>query len=217
MSLVRTRGVTTMDLVDSVPITDINTENVKLELNGHCKYYDTSGIKFNITDVNLTEPDNNRNPLITSIARKKRVNVTISGYMDEPFKITKSNVKNSEPETDKPYREYINIQDKNLNITFYGIRVIRDKIWHERLQTVITPPKLMIDNTHELYGFLKPIYVNKGEMSLLSEQNIYISFHELADLLKDSEVNLGVIDDTDGVVTSFKWITECKKGDSDGK
>lgn len=60
-----------MDLVDSVPITDINTESVKMELTGHCKYYDSTGIKFNITDVNMTEWDNKRNPLITSMARKK--------------------------------------------------------------------------------------------------------------------------------------------------
>lgn len=171
-----------MDLVDSVPITDINTESVKMELTGHCKYYDSTGIKFNITDVNMTEWDNKRNPLITSMARKKRINVTISGYIDEPFKIRKTEVKNIDPDLIKT--DYINIQEKNINITFSGVRIIRDKIWHERLQTVMTPPKLMVDNTHELYGFLKPIYVNKGEMSVLSEQNIYISFQELVELLK---------------------------------
>lgn len=216
MSLVRTRGVSSMDLVDSVPITDINTESVKLEIHGHCKYFKNAGLKFNITDVNLTEPDKNRNPLITNLARKKRINVTISGYIDEPFKIKKSDVKNSDPDTDKPYREYMDIQEKNLNITFYGVRIIREKSFNDSLQTVINVPRLMIDNTHELYGFLKPLYVNKGEMSLLSEKNIYLSFQELVELLKDSTVNLGVIDTTDNVVTNFKWITEYKKGDTNG-
>lgn len=203
-----------MDLVDSVPITDINTESVKLEMNGHCKYYDHTGLKFNITDVNLTEWDNNRNPLITRIAKKRHINVTISGYIDEPFKIRKSEVKNSDPDLIKT--EYVNIQEKNINITFSGVRIVRDKVWHERLQTVITPPKLMVDNTHELYGFLKPIYVNNGEMSILSEQNIYISFQELKELLKDSTVNLGVTDVDKNSFTHYHWITEYKKGDSNG-
>lgn len=203
-----------MDLVDSVPITDINTESVKMELSGHYKYYDPSGIRFNITDVNLTEWDNSRNPLITTMARKKRINVTISGYIDEPFKIRKSNVKNSDP--DLINSDYVNIQEKNMNITFSGIRIIRDRIWHERLQTVITPPKLMVDNTHELYGFLKPIYVNKGEMSVLSEKNIYISFQELMELLKNSTVNLGVTDTGDSNFSNYRWITEYKKGDNNG-
>ena len=214
MSLVRTRGDYLMDLVDSVPITDVNVESVKLELTGHCKYFNNAGLRFNITDVNLTEWDNNRNPVITHLARKKRINVTISGYIDEPFKVRKGNVKNADP--DRPDIDYVNIQDKNLNLTFSGIRIIRDKIWHERLQTVITPPKLMIDNTHELYGFLKPIYVNKGEMSLKSEKNIYISFQELVELLKDSTVNLGVTDVDKNSFTHYYWITECKKGDSNG-
>lgn len=140
--------------------------------------------------------------------------MTISGYIDEPFKIRKTEVKNIDPDLIKT--DYINIQEKNINITFSGVRIIRDKIWHERLQTVMTPPKLMVDNTHELYGFLKPIYVNKGEMSVLSEQNIYISFQELVELLKNSTVNLGVSDAGDDRVTHYNWITEYKKGDSNG-
>lgn len=203
-----------MDLVDSVPITDINSESVRMELGGHCNYYDPNGVKFNITDVNLTEWDNNRNPLITSIARKKRINVTISGYIDQPFKIRKSNVKNVSPDLIKT--DYVNIRGKNINLTFNGIRIVRDKIWHERLQTVITPPKLMIDNTHELYGFLKPIYVNKGEMLISSEKNIYISFIELVELLENTTVNLGVTDAGNEITTIYNWTTEYKKGDSHG-
>ena len=202
-----------MDLVDSVPITDINSESVKLELTGHCKYYDPTGIKFNITDVNLTELDSNKNPVITKIGRKRYINVTISGHIDEPFKVKKGNVKHSDP--DRPDIEYVNIQDKNMNITFYGVRIIRDKVWNEKYNMIITPPKLMIDNTHELYGFLKPIYVNKGEMSILSEKNIYISFQELGELLKDITVNLGVTDVGDRY-TTYNWITEYKKGDTNG-
>ena len=204
-----------MDLVDSVPMTDINTESVKMELSVKCKHYEPAGIKFNITDVNLTEWDNNRNPLITKMARKKKINVTISGYIDEPFKVRKSNVKNSDPDLIKT--DYVDIQEKNINITFAGIRIVRDKVWHDRLQIMITPPKLMIDNTHELYGFIKPIYVNKGEMSQLSEKNIYISFQELSELLKNSTVNLGVTDAGDNNFTAYNWITECKKGDTNGE
>jgi len=204
-----------MDLVDSVPITDINTESVKLEIHSHCNYYDNSGIKFNITNVNLTERDNNGNPLITNLARKKRINVTISGYMDEPFKVSKNNVKKCD--TDRPHVEMVDIKGKNMNITFNGIRIIREKTFNDSLQAVINVPRLMIDNTHELYGFLKPIYVNKGEMSVLSEKNIYISFQELVELLKDSTINLGVTDNGDDAVTTFKWITECKKGDNNGE
>lgn len=203
-----------MDLVDSVPITDIDTESVKLELVGDRQYYDPAGVRFNITDVNLTEWDNSRNPLITNLARKKRINVTISGYIDQPFKVRKSIIKNSDKVC--PERDTVNIQERNINITFSGIRVIRDKVWHERLQTVITPAKLMIDNTHELYGFLKPIYVNNGEMDLNSEKNIYISFQELTELLKNSTVNLSAESREINSFTGYKWITEYKKGDSDG-
>lgn len=203
-----------MDLVDSVPITNIDTESVKLELVGDRQYYDPAGVRFNITDVNLTEWDNSRNPLITNLARKKRINVTISGYIDQPFKVRKSIIKNSDKVC--PERDTVNIQEKNMNITFSGIRIIRDKVWHERLQTVITPAKLMIDNTHELYGFLKPIYVNKGEMDLNSEKNIYISFQELTELLKNSTVNLSAISRDINSFTGYNWITEYKKGDNDG-
>ena len=123
MSLVRTKQEDyIMDLVDSVPITDVNVESVKLELTGHCKYFNNAGLRFNITDVNLTEWDNNRNPVITHLARKKRINVTISGYIDEPFKVRKSNVKNAD--TDRPDIDYVNIQDKNLNLTFYVLLIM---------------------------------------------------------------------------------------------
>ena len=74
----------------------------------------------------------------------------------------------------------------------------------------------MIANTHDLYGFLKPIYVNKGEMDLNSEKNIYISFQELTELLKNSTVNLSAISRDINSFTGYNWITEYKKGDSDG-
>lgn len=210
MSLVRTRyGGTSMDLVDSIPITDYNIESIKLEMG---VLYDT--VKFNITDVNLTEWDSNRNPLITKLGRKKKINVTISGYINEKFDIKNPDFKPFNH--DMPKWEYIDIKGKNLNITFNSVRIIRDKVWNERYNMIITPPKLMIDNTHELYGFLKPIYVNKGEMSQLSEKNIYISFQELVELLKDSTVNLGVTDAGDTNITTYNWITEYKKGDTNG-
>ena len=202
-----------MDLVDSVPISNINSENVIMEVHGHCNYYD-KGIKFNITNVNLTERDNKGNPLITNLARKKRINVTISGYIDEQFKVTKTNLKKCD--TDRPQIEKVDIKGENINITFNGIRIIREKTFNDSLQTVINVPRLMIDNTHELYGFLKPIYVNKGEMSPLSEKNIYLSFQELVELLKNSTVNLGVTDKDDDIITNFRWVTEYKKGDSNG-
>lgn len=203
-----------MDLVDSVPITEINTENVKSELAGNREYFNSDGVDFNITDVNLTEWDNSRNPLITNLARKKRINVTISGYIDQPFNVGKNAIRNSD--MNYPERDRLNIQEKNMNITFSRIRIVRDKVWHERLQTVITPAKLMIDNTHELYGFLKPIYVNKGEMDLNSEKNIYISFQELTELLKNSTVKLNARTIDVNSFTGYNWITEYKKGDSDG-
>lgn len=203
-----------MDLVDSVPITEINTENVKSELAGNREYFNSDGVNFNITDVNLTEWDNSKNPLITNLARKKRINVTISGYIDQPFNVGKNTIRNSD--MNYPERDRLNIQEKNMNITFSRIRIVRDNVWHERLQTVIRPAKLMIDNTHELYGFLKPIYVNKGEMDLNSEKNIYISFQELTELLKNSTVKLNARTINVNNFTGYNWITEYKKGDSDG-
>ena len=203
-----------MDLVDSVPITDIKTENVKSELAGDNDYFKSDGVDFNITAVNLTEWDNSRNPVITNLARKKTINVTISGYIDEPYNVGKNSIKHRD--ISYPERNKVNIQEKNMNITFSGIRIVRDKVWHERLQTVITPAKLMIDNTHELYGFLKPIYVNKGEMDLNSEKNIYISFQELTELLKNSTVKLNAKTIDINSFTGYNWITEYKKGDSDG-
>lgn len=203
-----------MELIKSVPITDINSESIKLELGGQCNYYKNGAVKFNITDVNLTEPDGHRNPLITNLARKKRIDVTISGYINEPFKVRNDDVK--KPDPDRLDSDYVDIQDKNINITFHGVRVIREKSFNNELQQVINVPRLMIDNTHELYGFLKPLYVNKGEMSELSEQNIYLSFNEIVELLKDISVNLGVKDAGNSRVTVYNWITEYKKGDTNG-
>ena len=206
-----------MELIDSVPITDINSENVKLEMFKSGNFYDDDTVKFKITDVKLTESDSSGNQLITKLARKKWVNVTISGYIDECFKVY-------EPSVAEVFFDYdmnqspgsVNLQGTPINITFYGVRVIRENGFDENLQTRVTVPKLMIDNIHEFYGFLKPLYVEKGVMSAESEQNIYLSYMELAELLKDSTVNLGVIDVSKKSAMTYRWITECKKGDNNG-
>ena len=174
-------------------------------------------VKFNITDVNLTEKDYNGNPIITHINRKKKVNITISGYFTETIKISVNNVKKRTGDMDSPNVKMVDIKGEMVNITFYSVRIIRDKVYNERLNTIVTPPKLMIDNTHEFYGFLKPIYVNKGDMSILSEQNIYLSFDELKEVLKNSTVSLGVTNNGDDIINHYNWITEYKKGDSNGE
>ena len=205
-----------MDLIDSVPITDINSENMKQEINENYRFYNDGTVKFKITDVKLTESDSNGNQLITKLARKKRVNVTISGYIDEFFKVCEPTVPKIFLNRDINHKGSVNIQGTPINITFYGVRVIRNKKFDENLQTVVNVPKLMIDNIHDFYVFLKPLYVEKGVMTAESEQNIYISYMELVELLKDSTVNLGAIKVTKNRITSFKWITECKKGDNNG-
>lgn len=194
-----------MDLVESIPISNINTETVKWEIH--------RPVKFNILDVNLTEPDNNRNPLITRLGQKRTVNVTISGYITEPFHINKTNFKRSTQ--DNIERERVNIKDMVLNLTFYSVRVLRDKEWDSNINNIVTVPRLMIDNTHELYGFLKPIYVNNDEMTVSDEKNIYLTFQELKDYLKYITVNLSTVNVGD-ISTNKHWITECKKGDSNG-
>ena len=210
MSLVRNNvGVYTMDLVDSVPISNLNSETVKMEMIGYYDYLD-----FFITDVNLTEPDIRHNPIITRIARKKKVNITISGHFTEKMEIVYHDPKMSD--IDRPYNKYIDIQGKPINITFYGVRVFRELV-KDHTDKAHNFPYLMVDNTHELYGFIKPIYVNQGKMSVLSEQNIYITFEELKELLKHSTVNLGVTDAGDNTVSLHRWITKCKKGDSNGE
>ena len=134
-----------MDLVESIPISNLNTQTVKWEI---CR-----PVMFNIIDVNLTEPDSRRNPLLTRLGQKKSVNVTISGYVTEPYNINVTNIKGS-VSPDLIEKKVINIKDKVLNITFYGVRVLRDKEWDYNINNVITVPRLMIDNTHEFYGFL---------------------------------------------------------------
>lgn len=204
-----------MKLVDSVPITDIDTESVKMELSNWNSYYVPANVLFNITNVNLTEWDKKmNNPLITKMGKKKTINITISGQIKEPFHIDGKNIKYKDPNITRNDR--VNIQNKNINITFNGVRLIRDKVWNNELMEYDEPIKLMVDNSHELYGFLKPIFVNKGEMSILSEKNIFISFKELHEVLKNITVNLSVKDIGNFDYTVFNWITEYEKGDTNG-
>ena len=196
-----------MELVESIPISNINTQTAKWEIN--------RPLNFSILDVNLTEPDYKRNPVLTRLGQKKRINVTISGYVTEPYKINVTNIKGSHT-PDLISKEIINIKDKVLNITFYGVRVLRDREWDYNINNVITVPRLMIDNTHELYGFLKPIYVNNDEMTRDSEKNIYLTFQELKDYLKYSTVKIGTKSVSNGVSSELYWITKYKKGDSNG-
>lgn len=203
--------VTKMELVNSISLTDINNESVKWELSG---LYDNSvWLKFYITHVNLTELDSKRNPLITKIARKKRVNVTISGYIGQNFMVNKTNIKNSAVNSlDMTYGD---IKNKNINITFYDVRIVKENQFNDTLHQLANVPRLIIDNTQELYGFLKPIYVSNGEMANTSYQNIYITFNELETILRNKTVRMGVSDESTDRIRTYHWITEYKKGDND--
>ena len=103
-----------------------------------------------------------------------------------------------------------------LNITFFNVRVLRDKEWDDNINNIVTVPKLMVDNTHELYGFLKPIYVNDDVMSPSSEKNIYLTFEELKDYITYLTVDLNTTDK--GMINpDMYWIVEYDKmGDNNG-
>lgn len=194
-----------MELTASVPISNINTHSLKWELNG--------SVKFRITDVNLTELDTNHNPVVTRIGQKKKVNVTVSGYMTEPYYFSTSHIKGHNE--DRPHKN-VNIENRVLNITFFNVRVLRDKEWDDNNNKIITVPKLMVDNTHELYGFLKPIYVNDDVMSILSEKNIYLTFEELKDYLTGRIVDLNTTNRGTVNPDMYWTVNYIKKGDNDG-
>ena len=194
-----------MELTESVPISNINTSSLKWELN--------ESVKFNITDVNITELDTRHNPVVTRLGQKKKVNVTVSGYITEPYYMATTNIKGFR---DKPHKR-VNIKDMVLNITFFNVRVLRDKEWDDNNNNIVTVPKLMVDNTHELYGFLKPIYVNDNLMSILSEKNIYLTFEELKDYLTGLIVEL-MTTNRGFINPDMYWTVKyIKKGDNDGE
>lgn len=186
-----------MELVKSVPITEINSEQLKQEFYGE-------SYKFKITDVNLTEFDGNNQ--ITVIEQKQSVNVTISGYINEPFKIGARMRDRIFNDDDYINGDSVDINGNNINLIFYGVRIIREK----------NVPSLLVDNVTELYGFLKPLYVNAGEMSVESEKNIFLTYKELVELLEGTTVNLGVNTVTNKHHSVQKWITKYKKGDTNG-
>ena len=197
-----------MKFEKSVPQSNILTNRLIQAL-----LYTDKELKYNINDVFITGARKSGRywkPIISEIGRKRKIDITITGTVENHCKVYDRYVYdpsvNGFIPTDYDYMNGINqeidLMGKVINFTFFNIRIKRNPA-----------AELYIDNICGLYDFIKPILVNDGMMDLNDDSNIIMSFDELRTILSNRQETVKVkpVDDYHG-----DWIIKCKKGDING-
>lgn len=197
-----------MKFEKSVPQSSILTNRLI-----HPLLYSNKELKYSINDVFITNArrcGKYWKPIISEIGRKRKIDVTITGTVDNHCKVYDRyvydpNVNDYVPD-DYDYFDEINqeidLMGKIINFTFFDVRIKRNP-----------DAELYIDNITGLYDFIKPILVNDGVMGFNDDDNIIIPFDELKTILcnRQETVKVKPTDRYNG-----KWIIKYSKGDNDG-
>ena len=197
-----------MKFEKSVPQSSILTNRLI-----HPLLYSNKELKYSINDVfttNARRCGNNWKPIISEIGRKRKIDITITGTVNNHCMVYDRYV--YDPSVDEyvpddyDYLDEINpeidLMGKVINFTFFNVRIKRNP-----------DAKLYIDNITGLYDFIKPILVNDGMMNFNDYDNIIISFDELKTILcnRQETVKVKRTDRYNG-----DWIIKYNKGDNDG-